>query len=104
MNAFEILDIIRRRPAYVDKSLTLLRSFLMGFEMGIQSCGVQESTLGEMRPFSIWVAKELGFRGYSKGWCKMIRESTDSEERAFEYFFELLDKYKKETGNILRSA
>ena len=100
MTVFEVLDVVRRKPRFYlqEESLKVLWVFLAGYEIGIQSCGQKRSLLGELRPFSIWVAKELGFSSYAKGWSNMIRERADSDQAAFRYFFELLDRFKRETG------
>jgi hypothetical protein len=76
----------------------MLYSLLAGFELGAHSFGQKVSTLGELRPFSIWVAKKLGFTSYTRGWYNMIAEKTTSDEEAFELFFQLLDQYKVDSA------
>jgi len=49
--------------------------------------GSKQPILGDLRPFSIWVAKELGFTGYARGWCGMITERAGSDEKALDMFF-----------------
>ena len=89
----EILGLIKRRPRFYleAQSLEMLRTFLAGYEMGSR-----KPVLGSMREFSIWIAGELGYSGYSGGWCHMISKRAESAEKAFDMFFELYDKWRGE--------
>lgn len=104
MHIFELCDAIRRRPAIYlsgDKSIKCLRSFLVGYEAGVgfqASPDLNQSKLTgaeDMRSFNDWVAKRLGYSNSTSGWCNMILSRADSEERAFEMFFRLLDEFRK---------
>jgi hypothetical protein len=98
MELFELLEMIRARPlVFLDeqKSLKALRVFLAGYERGTVSMGAKKSIFGDLRGFNNWVAKELGFPSATSGWCNMINARSDSDEQAFDRFFELLDKYRK---------
>ena len=93
---FEVLDGIRRHPNMTGvegKSLTALRVFLCGYECGVAR-SEKRGIFGHLRPFNIWVAKELGFAEPTSGWCNMILARAKSEERAFDMFFDLLDRFR----------
>jgi hypothetical protein len=47
-----------------------------------------------LRAFNTWVAKELGFAESTSGWCNMILARAESEDKAFDMFFELLDRFR----------
>lgn len=91
--------MVRRRPLEFlseRKSLHSLHVFLAGYEYGVLSMGAKNGVFGELRDFNAWVAKELGFSSATRGWYNMITSRTDSEEKAFDYFFELLDRYRSQ--------
>jgi hypothetical protein len=97
MECDELLLAIRRVPTlcvHDKKSLRELWAFLAGWEAGINSAGGKSNIFGSLRSFNIWVAKELGFAEPTSGWCNMITDKAGSDEKAFDLFFELLDKYK----------
>ncbi len=103
MHVFNILEAIRSPRGlsiYLDgdKSLRRLRSFLVGYDGGLGQCGVQLEGHEELRAFEQWVAKQLEFGGSTCGWCNMILSKAGSDERAFDMFFELLDRFKQETN------
>jgi hypothetical protein len=104
MHIFELCDAIRRRPAIYldgDKSIKRLRSFLVGYEAGVGfqagSDVNQRKLIGaeDIRSFNDWVAKRLGYGNSTSGWCNMILSRTDSDEKAFDMFFQLLDEFRK---------
>ena len=102
VNIFEFLDVIRKRPGFYignEKSLKMLRSFLTGFECGLSHAGYRESPFGQLfRDFNNGVAVQLGFGETAMGWCDMIVSKTGSDEKAYDLFFELLDKYRRGHG------
>jgi len=92
---FEDLDEVRRHPNLTGverKSLTALKAFLSGYEAGLFRGGDKQGV--SLRTFNTWVAKELGFAEPTSGWCNMILARAESEERAFDLFFELLDRFR----------
>lgn len=92
---FEDLDAVRRHPnlAGVEgKSLTALKAFLCGYDAGLIRGGDEQPV--SLRAFNTWVAKELGFAEPTSGWCKMILARAGSEDKAFDMFFELLDRFR----------
>ena len=97
MHIFELCDQIRKRPGIFldgDKSIRRLRSFLVGFEFGVGSTGGEIQGPEDMRKFNLWVASQLGYTESTSGWCNMILSEAGTDERAFDVFFEMLDKYK----------
>ncbi len=96
---YELLDSVRKMPnAYLDeRSLKSLRTFLSGYDAAFASIGRFEDMSGQLRPFNEWVAKELGFSNSTRGWHNMISMKAESEEKSFDLFFELLEKFKKTT-------
>ncbi len=92
---FDDLDAVRRHPNLTGvegKSLTALKAFLSGYEAGLFRGGDKRGM--SLRAFNTWVAKELGFAEPTSGWCNMILARAKSEEKAFDMFFELLDKFR----------
>jgi hypothetical protein len=92
---FEDLDAVRRHPNLTGvegKSLTALKAFLSGYETGLLRAGDKQGM--SLRAFNTWVAKELGFAESTSGWCNMILARAESEDKAFDMFFELLDRFR----------
>lgn len=96
---YELLDDIQKRPdahfMREKKSLELLQVYLLGFDKGMCATGVSKGVYSQLRPFNEWVAKELGFSGSTRGWYNMVSMKAESDEKAFNLFFELLQKFKK---------
>ena len=93
---FELLDAIRSHPNLVGiegRSLTALFVFLGGYEAGVARYE-KRGFFSYLRPFNVWVAKELGFAEPTSGWRNMILARAKSEEEAFDMFFGLLDKFR----------
>ena len=99
MDIFTVLDAVRKRPHFYlhEKSPKELDALVVGFQCGCSASGGCESTKG-LSAFNDWVAKELGFPHSTSGWCNMILERVGSDEKAFDLFFDLLDKYRQETN------
>ena len=92
---FEDLEEVRRHPNLTGvegKSLTALKAFLCGYEIGLLRGGDKQGM--SLRAFNTWVGKELGFAEPTSGWCNMILARAESEERGFDMFFELLDRVR----------
>ena len=100
MNIFGLLDAVEKRhPFYLhERSLKELDSFLAGFECASSVSEQERESIKQLNGLNDWVAKQLGFGNSTSGWCNMILERAGSDEKAFDLFFELLDKYRKETG------
>ena len=93
MNAYELVEIIRQKPGFYlhGKSLKQLHSLIIGYEIG-----AKQGISSDFRPFNRWLAKELGFGEPTSGWCNMISARAESDEKAFDLFFGLLDRFRKE--------
>jgi hypothetical protein len=92
---FEDLDAVRRHPNLTGvegKSLTALKAFLSGYETGLFRGGDKQGV--SLRAFNTWVAQELGFAESTSGWCSMILARAGSEDKAFDMFYELLDRFR----------
>src|SRR5579859_4280709 len=107
MHIFELCELIRRKPDFFldgDRSVKRLRSFLVGFETGANSKQGELTGQEDIRQFNSWVASQLGFSNSTSGWCNMILSKAKTDEEAFEVFFDLLDKYRRASGNPNGSA
>lgn len=100
-----LIDAIRQRPGmyFGSKSLTAFYHFLGGYQT---ACGIHQivdDRLGLVIPadFHDWVAYRTHFRESTSGWCNMIVETTDSEERAFDCFFELLEEHSQRIPKLV---
>jgi hypothetical protein len=94
MDAYELVEIVRKKPGFylhTVKSLRQLHSLLIGYEIG-----AKQGICSDFRPFNRWLAEEFGLPEAS-GWCNMIITRAGSDEAAFDLFFELLDRFRKET-------
>jgi hypothetical protein len=99
MHAFELCKIIKKRPRHYfngRQSLEKLDLFLAAYEAGANSNHGKLVGMEDMRSFNCWVAKQLGYGESTSGWCNMILSKADSDEKAFDLFFELLDKYQSQ--------
>lgn len=92
---FEDLDAVRRTPSLTGvegKSLCALKAFLSGYEAGLFRGGDKRGV--SLRTFNSWVAEELGFPESTSGWCNMILARAETDDKAFDMFFQLLDKFR----------
>ena len=64
---------------------------------------IEDERLGLTLPsdFHDWVAYRTHFRESTSGWCNMIVSSCQSEEEAFDRFFELLDEHSKREARLI---
>lgn len=94
-----LIDAIRQRPGmyFGSKSLTAFYHFLAGYQMACGLHQIEEDRLGLKIPpdFHDWVAYRTHFRESTSGWCNMIVATSQSEEEAFDRFFELLEEHSK---------
>ena len=97
---YDVLALIRQRPpTYLDeRSISRLRSFLVGYQCGLGSHGLTFRTeRPDFNGFHSWVARRLGFSSSTAGWCYMILEKSKGEADALDRFFLLLDDFRKES-------
>ena len=95
-----LLDQIRKRPGMFlgSKSLTGLYHFIHGYGAGYRDAcrdnnfkNISDEIIP--REFHDWCAYRNHFPESTSGWRNMICSVTESEELAFDYFFQLLDEY-----------
>jgi hypothetical protein len=94
--AGSLIDAIRQRPAMYlgSKSLTAFYHFLGGYQLACSLHSIDDRLgLHIPRDFHDWVAYRTHFRESTSGWCNMIVATTESEEKAFDRFFELLEEH-----------
>jgi hypothetical protein len=93
MDIYELVEVVRKKPGFYlhGRSLRQLNSLLIGYEIG-----AKQGICSDFRPFNSWLAKRFDLPE-AAGWCNMVVECAGSDEAAFDLFFELLDRFKKET-------
>ena len=100
-----LIDMIRRHPHlyFGSKSLTALCQFLQGFRMACELHGIEDDRLGIKIPKDIdeWVAYRTHFRESTSGCRNMIIATTDSEEEAFDRYFELLEEHSQRVPKLI---
>jgi hypothetical protein len=79
-----------------ENSIKMLAGFLTGYETGAHSTKNELGRASQFFGFDDWIAEELGHSSSVPGWCNMILWKAKSDEKAFDLFFELLDKFKAE--------
>lgn len=111
-NIYALFDLIHCRPMlHLSKiSITLLRTYLDGFDRALKLNGINFDWK-QFRPnieplsevgFQGWVAEKiLGYKSTPMGWNNIILEYTDkNEEKAFDLFFALLEEFKLEKEDL----
>jgi hypothetical protein len=100
MNIFSLLDAVEKRHRFYlhEKSLKELDSFLAGFDCACSVTEQERESIKQLNGLNDWVARQLGFAESTSGWCNMILERAGSDEKGFDLFFELVDKYRQETS------
>lgn len=100
-----LIDAIRQRPGmyFGSKSLTAFFHFLGGYQV---ACGLHQITddrLGLEIPsdFHDWVAYRTHFHESTSGWCNMIVAKSQSEEEAFDRFFQLLEEHEARVPSLV---
>jgi heme-degrading monooxygenase HmoA len=100
-----LIEGIRLRPeVYLGgKSLTAFHQFLGGYQMACSLHQIGDDRLGLRIPadFHEWVACRTRFRESTSGWCKMIVATSQSEEEAFDRFFELLAEHSERAPRVI---
>lgn len=91
-NAYELMKKIREKPGLYlgEKSLTRLNFFIFGYEHKEQELGLQLTN--EIAGFDEFTREKYGDKMTLNCWERVLR-NTDSEEVAFDKFFELLDEF-----------
>lgn len=96
----DLLREIHDRPALWlgARTLTGLKCLLMGYEI---ACALHDIPETESLPddvpwqgFSEWLAKRYDRVGWSVSWYSLLVEHSQSQEEAFDRFFELLAEYE----------
>ena len=97
---FDFLSSVRKRPGlyFGETSLSRLQAYLLGYEAGLAKCGKSLAGADQFHSFHDWVAARLGFTSSISGWYKMIQSKSENDEKAFHYFYELLDQFCNEKG------
>ena len=100
-----LIEAIRLRPGmyFGSKSLTAFHQFLGGYQMACGLHEMEDDRLGIRIPadFHEWVAYRTRFRESTSGWCKMIVATRQSEEEAFDRFFELLAEHSERAPRVV---
>jgi hypothetical protein len=97
MDNYQLLDLIRRRPAmYIGRHCTShLRSFLVGYSFcAYTNKLVIPAETPDFGGFHDWVAEKLGYSESTSGWSNMIAGQRSDSETALWLFFQLLDEYR----------
>ena len=97
-----ILDLfneIQKKPwAFLDgeKSITRLRSFLVGYECGLAKLGFRMSGYEKLDAFQTWIGQRLSPGEPVHSWWVAVRAKTGNEEEAYNLIFELLADFSLE--------
>ncbi len=103
---FEFLDtFFRKRPKMFlgEKKFAYLFFFLLGHRWGYETKNTNmDSSIFFYLDFKNFVAEKLGISELTEfHWSKMILDTAeDDEEKAFDIFFEILDKFKLEREDL----
>lgn len=95
MQLFELINNIRKRPAmYLGQaSIGQLRTFLAGYTFARRQLGIDQTHQEKLfATFQPWVAKRLALSP-QQHWDRLILTSSQSEEEALRYFFQLFDEF-----------
>lgn len=100
---FEILEKVRNKPGmYIGRpSVSDLFMFLVGYEcacdeLGIEATEEDNEFYGKFQP---WLQQKLGIKTVSS-WAKMIMLYCKDEKAGFDYFYNLLDEFKKRNNGV----
>src|SRR5882762_5558094 len=89
MDAYELVETIRKRPDHLlrgGRSLKQLHAIMVGYELG-----AERGIFSDFRPFNHWLARKFSLPEPS-GWFNMVTSQAESDEKAFDLFFQLLDE------------
>lgn len=104
MNMYNLLETIHGAPTrfLMGKSLRALWVFLCGYETALSECKRADVGFSDLRPFNEYVAKHYGYAKAGPRSCfTMISSRNESDEKAYDVFFELLANFKKESPELL---
>ena len=103
IDIYELIERIRPRPAmYLGlASLTRLNSFLDGYRSALDDLRVELAGTPAFGYFHDWVAMKLGKYEGTAGYCHLILESTQGDEKkALDRFFTYLDEFKRRKATV----
>lgn len=100
MKKMRVLEEIRKRPGLYlgKKSLYLLKAYINGYTYGINEYN-EEKTYNYFLDFQSYVENRLSISKTPYGWDRIINSLCESEEEAFDKFFELYDEFMLERDN-----
>jgi hypothetical protein len=104
---YNLLEKIQKGPSHLlrGKSLRALWVFLCGYETAISDCKRTDITFSDLRPFNEYVAKYYGYAKAGPRSCfTTISLKNESDEKAYDVFFELLANFKKENPELFSEA
>jgi hypothetical protein len=97
-NIYDVLDYIKYRPSLFisRKHITTLWDFLSGYQMAATFRKSFKNQLPQFSYFSFWVKGRVKSEyDFSAGWYyHLLSHFKNDEEKAFEYFFEILEEFK----------
>lgn len=101
MNIHSLVETIRRRPGMYlgSNSITPLMHFIDGYKFAQNELGKDKNS--EIFPLDFWyfhefVKVKLGFSSSVAGWCNLILQSCNGDEKkALEMFFTLYDEFEQ---------
>lgn len=101
MNIHNLIQTIRRRPGMFLGSLSIkpLMHFINGYKFAQNELGKNNDS--EIFPLDFWffhefVKVKLGFSSSVPGWCNLILQSCNGDEKkALEMFFTLYDEFEQ---------
>jgi hypothetical protein len=100
-----LIDAIRQRPGmyFGSKSLTAFYHFFSGYQVACGIHQIKDDRLGLEIPsdFHDWVAYRTHFWESTSGWCNMIVATSQSEEEAFDRFFEFLKEHSARVPRLV---
>jgi hypothetical protein len=110
-HVYTLLQKIRERPGFYlgSKNLSHLHHFMCGFAYGILENKTTERKPVSYNPYSLQGFNGFVHRYYNESTTKsertLIIDHTNSEEEAFDKYYELLDDFtKRRTKHLIRCA
>jgi hypothetical protein len=93
---FDVLDHARERPAmYFGHSLSALETFCHGYYVALSTHRIREPApvVGTFH-FGEWLYRRFKWP-HNCGWAQAIRRQCETDEEAFDKFFQLLEGYRR---------
>ncbi len=97
-NIYEFLARINERPGLYlgEKSITALRGFFDGYITAyLENDLIIDWGKPSFRGFNDWVADYFHYKESTAGWKNILLWKLGNEEKAFDQFFLLLEKYRQ---------